>query len=651
MVSVDGNEVLNVRGDPAHPLSKGYSCSKGRALGASHHSSNRLLHCRIRSGGGPPRQVSWQTCMDDLGGVLRDVTAAHGRDAIGFFVGNGGFLDSAAGWVAQRLFARLAPPHRYSTVSLDAAAKILVSEAMGGTLALNPQPCPEAALVLMVGTNPVVSHGHTTSYADPIERVRDIRRRGRLWVLDPRTTETAQLADRHLALRPGTDHALLAFLLRELFERDREDERLAERAQHVDQLRDAVGAYDLDRVASITGLAPSDLDELADEVLRTGRLAVVTGTGVSMSRHGNVVEWLAWCLLVVTDSFDRRGGMWCNPGYFARLDQRDVLPPCPTPAPGPPSHPELRRRMGEWPAAALADEIESGRLRALIVLSGSLVTAVPDTARLVAALDKLDALVVLEVAQTETVSLATHAIACPDQLERSDLSTLELYGPAVATQYTPPVVQRPTDLIPMWRSLAEIGRILGVEVMGEGVELSVIGDDEVLARIARGDDFEGLCSGEPAVAARVVYGWVEDRLPNGSWDLAPAAILEQFRAIVDGPAADAALVLTPRRQPRHMNGQHFRDGDEPFALVHPDDADSHDISDGDLVELSTSTGSLELRCAVTDATVRGAVSVPHGWVTTNVNRLLSARDLDPLTGMPRLSGTAVSIRTVGVGSR
>ena len=95
-----------------------------------------------------------------------------------------------------------------------------------------------------------------------------------------------------------------------------------------------------------------------------------------------------------------------------------------------------------------------------------------------------------------------------------------------------------------------------------------------------------------------------------------------------------------------MNGQHFRGGDEPTAFVHPADAATAAVADGDLVEIISAAGALRLRARVTDATTRGAVSVPHGWGATNVNRLVSARELDPLTGMPRLSGTPVTIRRV-----
>ena len=146
------------------------------------------------------------------------------------------------------------------------------------------------------------------------------------------------------------------------------------------------------------------------------------------------------------------------------------------------------------------------------------------------------------------------------------------------------------------------------------------------------------------MARAEVHGWAEARLPHGRWDLAPAPLVAQFAALVSAAEGAPALVVTPRRQPRHMNGQHFRDGDEPTALLHPADAAESDVNDGDLVDIVSEAGVLRVRAVVTDTIARGAVSVPHGWGNTNVNRLMSARELDSLTGMPRLSGTPVTLR-------
>jgi anaerobic selenocysteine-containing dehydrogenase len=466
-----------------------------------------------------------------------------------------------------------------------------------------------------------------------------------VWVLDPRTTESSRFADRHLALRAGTDFAVLAYLVREQFRRGLDRDLLGVRAHNADVLEAIVAPFDRDRVATITGVLPDVLEDLADAVHRTGRLAIVTGTGVTMSAGGNAVEWLAWALMVLTGSFDHPAGMWFNPGYFAQLERREQLPASALPAPGPPSRPDIPRLLGEWPAALLADEIEAGRLRVLIVLGGNVVTALPDTARLLAALDRLDALVVLETMHTETVDVATHVVACPDQLERSDLPTLDMFASAVSTQYTAPVVACPPGLVSMWRSIAEIGQTLGTDLFGDSTDPDQVADDDVLARIARGRDLDELRAADgPVVAQAEVHGWAEARLPHGRWDLAPAPLVEQFASVVSASDGAPVLVVTPRRQPRHMNGQHFRDGDEPTALLHPADAAENAVNDGDLIDVVSAVGVLRVRAVVTDAIARGAVSVPHGWGNTNVNQLMSSRDLDSLTGMPRLSGTPVTLR-------
>ena len=131
-----------------------------------------------------------------------------------------------------------------------------------------------------------------------------------------------------------------------------------------------------------------------------------------------------------------------------------------------------------------------------------------------------------------------------------------------------------------------------------------------------------------------MYGWVQAHLPYGVWNLAPTRLAEQLAAATDPPA----LQLAPRRQPRRMNGIEYREGDAPEAVIHPIDAAPDHIADGDLVDVTTATGSLRLRARVTDTVSKGTVSVPHGWGRANVNVLVDSNDLDPLTGMPVLSG-------------
>src|SRR5581483_11421631 len=438
LVETDGERVTSVRGDPTHPLSKGYTCPKGRALPAFHHHPDRLDQPLLR---GQP--TSWDEVLGDLAARLGDIVAAHGPDAVASFVGTGSAFDVNGRRLAERFMQALPSRSRYSTATVDNASKPLVAELMGGHPGLVPAVDHHGAtLVLLFGTNPVVSHGHLNAFPDPIVRLRALAARGELWVVDPRHHETARLATRHLAVRPGTDYALLAFLIRSLLGPNGgadwaylDAHALAE---DVDRLRAAVAPFDRAAAAARCGLAETDLDDLLSAIQRHRRVAGQTGTGVTMSPAANASEWLMWALHIVTGSFDAPGGMWFNPRFMKCFDRRPIRASDGTPGPGPRSRPELPGRWGELPCAALADEIEAGNVRALFVVGGNPLTALAQPDRLAAAFARLDVLVVADVVRTEVTELATHTFACAGQLERADLPGLaDTFQVAVAAQYTP----------------------------------------------------------------------------------------------------------------------------------------------------------------------------------------------------------------------
>jgi anaerobic selenocysteine-containing dehydrogenase len=645
--TADGARAIAVRGDASHPVSAGYTCSKGRALPDLHSGADRLDSPLVRRDG-ELAPTGWAEVLADLDARLGEIVREHGTDSIGFFTGGGAYLDAAAYWAAKRVQRRLGTRHAYSTMSIDSSAKYRVAEMVAGTTALALHVDPEARLVLMFGTNPVVSHGQTPMFENPVERMRFTTRRSDVWVVDPRTTETARLADHHLAIRPGADHALLAYLVRGVLEGvDRA--ALHERAEHVDELIEAVDPFTLEHAQVLTDLPRDQLVGLLDAVRHARRLAVLSGTGVTMSPGGNLVEWLIWALLITTDSVDRPGGMWCNPGYLAGLDRRPSLPALAPAEPGPATRPDVARLLGEWPSAAIPSEIEAGNLRALVVFGGNLVTCLPDTQRVLDALRRLDLLVVLEVARTPTAELTTHVLPMHAQLERADVALLgDLFSSAVTTQYTEPVLPGHPGRRAQWWTIARLGRSLGVDILPAELDLDSASDDDVLGHLIGGDLLALLRDGELpwAVRSRPEHGWVEPRLPTGRWDLAPAPLREQLHDI----AEPAPLVLIPRRQPKRVNGTTMRDGDRADLLLNPVDAAELGVADGDLVDVTSSSGSLRLTVAVTDAIRHGATSLAHGWSDVNVNTLIDSDWLDPLTGMPRMSGTPVSVVPVAVGA-
>ncbi len=148
----------------------------------------------------------------------------------------------------------------------------------------------------------------------------------------------------------------------------------------MEELRQAVEPYILEHAARLADVPPRQLQELVASIRRAGRLAIETGTGITMSEDANVVQWLAWVIMILTDSMNRPGGTWFHPGFFRVMDAAP-LPQLPAEMffhQGPPSRPDLPGFLGEWPCAALPSEIEAGNIRAVLNLGGGLLTAFPD---------------------------------------------------------------------------------------------------------------------------------------------------------------------------------------------------------------------------------------------------------------------------------
>jgi anaerobic selenocysteine-containing dehydrogenase len=347
--------------------------------------------------------------------------------------------------------------------------------------------------------------------------------------------------------------------------------------------------------------------------------------------------------MVVTDSFDQPGGMWFNPGYFTRLDHLDGLPRAAAPEPSPPSRPDIARCGGEWPATLIPDEIAAGRLRALVVLGSNLVTALPQPARVQAALEAIDTLVVLDVVDNGTTDAATHVFACAGQFERADVLPLELNANAVYQHYTDAVVTPRADRPPMWQTLGRIAAGLGLDALGGGVDPIDTTTEAMLTRMSRGDALARLRdAGGIAIESGPVYDWVRSRIPAGRWNLAPAVLLEQLDLLA-APVARPQLAMTPRRVMPRMNWQEYR-AVAPGLLMHPDDAATVGVADGDDVIVDAHAGSIRVRAELTPNITRGAVSVVHGVEAANVNELMDASDLDGLTGMARLAAVPVTVR-------
>ncbi len=556
----------------------------------------------------------------------------------------------SAGQIATGIFlGALGSSSFYSAVTVDNAPVLVAAELVTGNATMSPRWDPSGpGLFLLVGTNPVVSHGYGTAMPDPVNYLRDFRRGGgHVWVLDPRRTESAMAADRHLAARPGSDVVVLAALARALLERGADPDELRDYCtpDDVDALRRTLAPFTVARAAAASGIEAADLDALIDDVrAHRGRLAVSCGTGVLMGPDGILVEWLKWVLLIVTGSLDRRGGMRFSRGTLNPL--RPPRAPRP-PRPGPASRPELPRVVNQIPAVALADEIEAGNVRVLIVTGGNPIGAFPEPDRVRAALRALDALVVVDVVENELTELATHVLPVTGQLERADIHMHAHISVRSAMQSTAAVVAPVAERRPTWWVLGHVAGRLGLDLFG-GTDPDTLSDETYLRGILEHSPLDAdavFASGARGFDLPVEYGWVhESMLPDGRWRLAPEVLLERLAAHRE-PTPGPGLLLSPGRDMAWSNSVRYGP-DELMARLrlHPDDAATAGVRDGDAATVVSEHGTVEVMVVVDERIRAGVVTLVHGRRGHSPGQLISSRaDVDALTTMPRASAIPVRI--------
>jgi anaerobic selenocysteine-containing dehydrogenase len=651
IATVDGEKILDVSGDRDHPVSRGFTCAKGRSIAGQHHGARRLERPRLRG-----EDVEWDVLLDDLAAGMQRALDRGGPDRIATFRGTAG-IDAASLFTMPRFQRGIGTRQIYSPVMLDVGNAYKATELITGFAYHWPMwmpDDPEPTLVVLVGVNPPASGGYngvaTSNWPD---RLRSFRGRGgEVWVVDPRKTRTAHQGDRHLAPRAGTDVFLFAWLVRELLAGgfDAYELETACHPEDVERLRAAVASFDLDAVATRTGLAPSDLVELLAAIRRHRKVAIMPGTGVSFQQSGVLAYWLIWAAMIVTGSLDREGGVRFLPPARALLEPDSApleghAPEDGAFGPGPNSRPDLVANFGQLPAIALVDEIEAGEIDALLILGGNPLAAAPRPDRLRAALGKLDVFAVLDTFENELTEMATHVIPCTWITERPDFWYIPVAG--VPRAYSTPALVPPgADRRHSWWVLGQLGRRLGIDVL-DGLDLDTVDAETVVRHAAHAScDWadEVLQAGSEGVEVPTRYGWLHEKvLPGGRWRVAPRPLVDRLARVWDEGTSGVRLVSG--RVVESVNSAHYARNEPPPIHLSTDAAEAHGIATGDRVRVSTALGAIEGWARVDDTLASQSIWVTQGWLGQNVNQLTDPW-ADHLTGMPTLTGFPVQLERV-----
>ena len=675
---LEGRDITLVRGDRDDVFSHGFLCPKGTALKQLESDPDRLRRPQVRNGDSW-HEVSWDDAFAEVERGLTPIFERHGRDAVAMYMGNPNVHNLAGTLYSRVLIQAVGSKNLYSAGTVDQMPKQVSAGLMFGMALSMPIPdIDRTDYLLILGANPFASNGSLMTAPDYPGRLRALRARGgKFVVVDPRRSKTAEEADEHLFIRPGTDAQFLFGVVHTLF--DEELVSLGTVADHVagvEEVKHLAGVFSPEAVAPVCGIDAATIRRTARELATAPRAAVYGRIGTCTQEFGTLASWLVDVANTLTGNLDRPGGaMFTKPaagsantvgtpgiGRGARLGRHRSRVR------------GLPEMFGELPVVCFAEEIETpgeGQVRGLITVAGNPVLSTPDAGRLDRALESLDFMGSVDIYRNETTRHANVILPPEGTLARARYA-LTLYNFSVrnVANYSPPVV----DLEPGEMAESEILlRLVGIVSGGGAAADPAALDDAVVAGLVQkavqrtGSNVEGRDPDEllTALSSRrgperildlmlrsgpygdgfgaepegltlavlessphgVDLGPHRERVPevlrtpSGRIELAPEAIVADVARLQGALARErnGGLVLVGRRQLRSNNSwMHnlpalVKGKDRCTLHIHPDDAERLGLEDGGRAVVSSATGRIEAPVEVTDGIMPGVVSIPHGW--------------------------------------
>jgi anaerobic selenocysteine-containing dehydrogenase len=670
LVELDHTKVVSIKGDPDDVLSRGHICPKATAIADLQDDPDRLRAPLKRDANGW-QTIGWDQAFAEIGQRFAAIKASGG--AGGLYVGNPTAHNYSVGMMTGHLKRAIGTRFLWSASTVDQIPHQLVQLWMFGHNSLFPiADIDRTETMLIVGGNPMASNGSVWTVPGIRHRIKALQDRGgRLIVVDPRRTETAELADTHLFIRPGTDPAFLTALLLAL------DEAGTINPGHLSPMLDSfevalaeLRAFDLPGLAAHCGIAEADIRAVAQRLGAGGPAITYGRMGVSTAAFGTLNHWLIQLLNIATGNLDREGGMmFSNPGVdvvaqagqgtWGRFKSRVS------------GLPEV---MSELPVVTMAEEIITpgeGQVKALFTIAGNPVLSCPDGRALDEALETLDLMVSVDMYVTET-SRHAHYILPPCGPLQKDHFALFLGAIAVRNyaKYSPALLPMGDDKSD-WEIVGGLATALLTAQGQPAPNLRHPRDtlDHMLQKSPHGLTLEqveahphGLDLGE------LQPGRLPERLHTTTKRIncLPEAIpaeLQRFAAQMAETPTDS-LLLIGRRHLRsnnswlHNSKRLLKGPDRCTLMIHPHDAEARGIVDGQPVTITSRVGEVTAPAEVTDAVMPGTVSLPHGWgharpgvqlsvartkPGVSLNDLTDRQRFDPLSGNAALNGTPVTV--------
>lgn len=692
-IVTEGKEILSIKGDKEDTFSRGHICPKATALKDLYEDPERL-RTPMEKVDGKWQEISWDDAFDKTAAYLKAVQQKYGRDAVGTYLGNPNVHNLGSMLYGRELLHALRTKNKYSATSVDQLPHHLVAHKLFGHQLQIPVPdIDRCQHFLIIGGNPVASNGSIMSVPDVKNRLKAITKQGgQVIVIDPRFTETAEIASQHHFIKPGTDVLLLLAMLHTLF-----DEQLV-RLGHLknllpewNQLALDVSPYPPERVAPLIGINAETIKQLVRNFCQAETAVCYGRMGVSVQRFGTLTQYLIMVFNILTGRLDTQGGMmftqpaadllkYTGKGHFGRTRTRVR---------------DLPGFSGELPVSALAEEMLTegeGQIKALVMMAGNPVLSTPNGQQLDKALGKLDFMVAIDFYLNESNRHADIILPPVSPLERSHYDLIfHLLAVRNTAKYNPPLFKADKNARQDWQILLELAfRMRGKSDLKSQIfhkAKMLLGPEAQLDLMLRSGPYGGglkfinglSLSKLKAAPHGIDLGPLKSVLPKALKTRSRKIELHRDFFMADLLRVNAfffcdndnvfntakhPFLLIGRRHVRsnnswlHNSYRLVKGKSRCTLMIHPEDAESLNIEQEQMVRVRSRVGAVELPAEITPTIMPGVVSIPHGFghnksdtgwkiaeahAGVSVNDLSDEQAIDELSGNAALNGVPVSL--------
>lgn len=673
-IQLENDQITSIAGDKNDPFSRGHICPKAVALKDIYEDPNRLRTPVKRTPQGW-QKISWEEAMDAVVEGIQRTQAQYGHNAVALYQGNPSIHNLGTIMNSPAFAKALRSKNLFSATSTDQLPHHYASWQLFGHPLLVPIPdIDHTQFMLIIGGNPIASNGSMMTVPDVAKRLRAIQERGgKVVVVDPRRTETAEKADQHFFIRPNADVLLLLAMVQTLFAEGLVNlGHLAEFTDGVTELQNACAAYTPEKVAAATGISAAAIRQLTREFAGAESAVAYGRVGVSTQVYGGLCQWLINALNILTGNLDKKGGaMFTQPAvdFIARGKYEKRFGRWHSRVRG------LSESLGELPVAALAEEILTpgeGQIRTLITSCGNPVLSTPNGAQVDKALASLDFMVSIDIYINETTRHA-HIILPPAtglEVSHYDL-TFHVLAVRNTSKYSPPLFEK----APEARHDYEIYQELAHRLSGNTEPFQVEPPEEKLDLGLRFGPYalslDQLKENPHGIDLGSLQACLPQRLfiPDKRIPLAPADFLQDLSRVdqlleVTHSTPKFPFLLIGRRHLRdnnswmHNASRLMRGRNRCTLQMHPDDAAQLGLQNQQVVKLSSRVGEIELPLEISAEIMPGVVCMPHGYgharagvqldvakqyAGVSINDLTDEFVLDDLTGNAAFSGVRVNV--------